>query len=869
MTPIDRRARRASLGFVAVLALILFLLAAADPSGLFAPLGYSGGHPVAALWWWSPYAVFLPVFLGLAFWGGQCLLWADPASLWVRLLRLWGVAVGAALIASTAAGVVSILEAILSGRYVLPLWPTLRFIVWSSGYAGCKVALFGWIAAMIALYLGRGRVRGFLTEPSADAAPRALLLAVATLGILAVLAPWLTDYWWTGSPLGYTYVANRASDGPLVAPVSAGDLWGSCLGLLITGAVLARLLASAVARPGLSALASASIGFSSGVVTAAALWLFQAIVVAFFGTATEDHWHIVALIVRGTESLSFGVVLGFVASALTLLERRIADVAGRLPAVGRLSLNRTALVGTALVLGVTSAQHRYLQDEAVQTAAATTASPATPVQDQSGEMLPLTVADFGHVPAIVDAHGAKIILRGFNVNQLGSYYQADPRLDGTRPLAEQDFIDMRALGSNVVRLTFSWSELEPAPGAVSSAYMARIRTAVDWAKAHGLYVLIDLHQDAWGQNVAAGTSTMCRPGSFPMTGWDGAPAWATLTDGTPACAVTGRDLAPNVSRAFQSFYLDRNGVQTRLLAGWAALGAAFAKEPAVVGFDLLNEPNFGDTPPVSTTLLLANYYARATAAIRRGESATPGGFSHLVFVEPSIIWSGFGLDNLFDRAFLNDPKVVFSPHLYNESITADQDFGFNLISIERGYALASAAAAQLHAPLWIGEWGFFQAPGTQTALVTRQLDAETARQLGSAFWVWKQACGDPHAYPAPVAGDIRRLACPAQTEIETPTALTAPLSRPYARLLPGPAEVEFARGRLSIMSRAGSSTPAPAPCSLEAWRPGDRPPRILGVTGIALSDPIRIAPGAENLGPSGGWVVHGCVTAPEWELTLD
>ena len=94
-----------------------------------------------------------------------------------------------------------------------------------------------------------------------------------------------------------------------------------------------------------------------------------------------------------------------------------------------------------------------------------------------------------------------------------------------------------------------------------------------------------------------------------MKGWDGAPAWATLTDDAPACQFTGRDLAPNVSRAFQSFYFDRNGIQTALVHAWEVIAGNFADNSTVIGYDLLNEPNFAETPPITSTLLLANYYA--------------------------------------------------------------------------------------------------------------------------------------------------------------------------------------------------------------------------------------------------------------------
>ena len=265
-----------------------------------------------------------------------------------------------------------------------------------------------------------------------------------------------------------------------------------------------------------------------------------------------------------------------------------------------------------------------------------------------------------------------------------------------QPLAEQDFADIASLGMNVVRLTLSWSLLEPARGQVSQDYLARIRQALAWARAHGVRVLLDMHQDGWGAHVAAPAGTRCRAGTDTMTGWDGAPAWATLADGTPPCMVSGRDLAPNVSRAFQSFYVDRDGIQTRLVADWQVLAREFGADTTVAGYDLLNEPNFGEQPPIASTLLLANYEARAIRAIRAGESQRAGGFAHLVLVEPSIVWSGFGMDNLPPRGFtpVSTAQIVFSPASLQRSL----DHGrpglrrSRWCPSTRGYALARAAA---------------------------------------------------------------------------------------------------------------------------------------------------------------------------------
>ena len=112
-----------------------------------------------------------------------------------------------------------------------------------------------------------------------------------------------------------------------------------------------------------------------------------------------------------------------------------------------------------------------------------------------------------------------------------------------------------------MRLGISWSALEPERGELDAAYVAQIQDAVGWAKEHGIYVVLDMHQDSWW-NGATPEGTACRPGTDPMWGYDGAPEWATITDGAPRCQFQGRDISPASDRAFQNFYFDTDGVQS-------------------------------------------------------------------------------------------------------------------------------------------------------------------------------------------------------------------------------------------------------------------------------------------------------------------
>ena len=849
-------------------AIVLLAGGLADPSGIFTWIGFTGG-PVAALWWWAPYVVYLPTSLVIVFVGAR---WCDGvAGAAARSRRqamtgFWAISILAIGVGELAGSACALLPMVWRGQWVIPWSATANFLLWSSGYAALKMALVGWLPATIAV-IGP-RAPATLTPGARRAGTGALGVLVAGLVALAVagLGPWLARHWWQGSPLGYVY----GEDPALLAPTPASGAGHATLALAIFAALLCALairrLRGTPAGAGRPAFAAGAI---AGLLAVAALLLVQGVLlVAQAGARAPDHdaWNLPALFVRAVDASSFALVVAAISGVVAVAAGLLQEAADR-RADGRRDrlLAVSGGVALALALGIELAGALAWQ-QASQVPPHLDASPSS-ARDGDG-WSPLAVRTDAHGPQLVDATGARVTLRGVNINQLGAYLPRDRALATVQPLTEQDFADIASLGMNVVRLTLSWSLLEPERGHVSPAYLARIRQALAWARAHRVRVLLDMHQDAWSTHVGAPKGTRCRAGTEPMVGWDGAPGWATMTDGTPPCMVTGRDLAPNVSRAFQSFYADRDDIQASLVHDWQVLAGEFGDDATVAGYDLLNEPNFGESPPLSSTLQLANYDARCIEAIRAGEARRAGGFAHPIVIEPSIIWSGFGIDNLPPRAFTQDTQIVFSPHLYNESITADQDFGLTLVSVERGYALARAAAAQLKAPLWIGEWGYFRSSPLDQPLMQRSAHAEDAADMGSTFWVWKQGCSDPHVWPGQVAGNLRQLGCPAMHDIGTAADMAGVLSRPYLRVSADRGARLRATGAVLSMSGRFERAGVEGRCALQLWVPGGIAPQVDEAIGVSAPEIKRQAPGSAALGASGGWIVDACLSGGPYRLVL-
>jgi endoglycosylceramidase len=470
----------------------------------------------------------------------------------------------------------------------------------------------------------------------------------------------------------------------------------------------------------------------------------------------------------------------------------------------------------------------------------------------AADPLPRLHATHGKHAAIRDQHGAQVLLHGVNVNQLGEYFQPNPDLAPVVPIARTDFRDIARLGFNTVRLVVSWSALEPTPGAYDEAYVARLRQAVRWAAAYHLYVVLDMHQDAYGIAVDTPVGTTCPAGNHPNNGWDGAPAWATITDDASTCTTSERELAPAVRHAWDHFWKDSPaadgvGVQTHLVETWGRLAEDFATVRNVAGYDLLNEPGFGYDASNGTTDL-GSFYGRAIQAIRDGEDWAHG-FHHVVFWEPSVLWSALGTTSVPDPGFTPDRNLVFAPHIYAESLSPNP--------IPAGFASAAEVAREHGVTVWGGEYGFWPTdPADSADTLDRYAAAEDAHRYGGAWWDWKQACGNPHVVhqpggdPDPVSPSLVRFTCPDQTAQPVDPAFGRTLSRPAPRAVPGTITRLASDGRKGTLDLAGRHAGREGRCALRVFVPqrfADARVRTEGITHLRRSR------------QQGNLVLRGCV----------
>jgi endoglucanase len=256
-----------------------------------------------------------------------------------------------------------------------------------------------------------------------------------------------------------------------------------------------------------------------------------------------------------------------------------------------------------------------------------------------------------------------------------------PGLSGLGQVSYQTTLsDMVRLGFNCVRvLSFSRGVLNNTNG-----YLNLLDNVIDYAGTVGLRVIVDIHNDEGGHG------TQDNWGTAPVNG-----LWydkGGATDGTDGGGNVGTISDADFQQA------------------WTSLAARWKDKPAILGYDLINEPHAGlttwggyDGVAGSATDIRAMY-------IRVGNAI------HAVDPRPLIIAEGVSnypagayegdLRGVADfPVTLNVPnKVVYSPHIYPHEVSdAPADYGPKWV--DRMNKLWGFLYKQNLAPIFVGECG--------------------------------------------------------------------------------------------------------------------------------------------------------------------
>lgn len=408
---------------------------------------------------------------------------------------------------------------------------------------------------------------------------------------------------------------------------------------------------------------------------------------------------------------------------------------------------------------------------------------------------------------IVDDQGRDMLLRGVNITSLGEYWQGDPDNPPTMPTTEADWRDMAAAGVSAVRLIVHWSRIEPKRGQIDQGYLDKVDSYVKVAAQHGIYTVIDMHQDAYTAFIHTPPEETCPKGTKPARGWDGAPAWAVFTDGLSTCTPGDRNGSPAVQAAWNHFYNNKDGIRDRFVASWAAVAARFAGRPEVAGYDIINEPETS-SPSEALTPLYDKLLHDCWKAIRDAEKSAP--FAHLILVEPTIPAGDNTMGVIIPdpkRAGMETVNVVSAPHNYAETIPLP---GLSM-TFELMNEIYVNVAETAGVPTWIGEYGFWDTSESTLEKLSRYALDEDKRRLGGTWWQWRQPCGDPHTLGQTDRSKvvhIHQLGCPGDVDLGPTPAFMRVLGRGYARATPGrllTLESDPEGGRLLIEAKAAVS----------------------------------------------------------------
>lgn len=389
-----------------------------------------------------------------------------------------------------------------------------------------------------------------------------------------------------------------------------------------------------------------------------------------------------------------------------------------------------------------------------------------------------TDPDAVHVegPTFRDGRGRQLLFRGYNAKVAPIFDVTFD--DGRTPtqtvlsLDEAGATRFEELGFNVLRLPVSWSGLEPRPREYPEAFLAKIGEVLAMAKRHHVYVIIDMHQDAYSKEI----------------GEDGAPLWAIVPP--PSMLLSGpyddkRRTSDVVLNAGYSFFANANAtdgrpLQEAFVTAVQRIAQRYVGDPSVLGYEAFNEP-----VDLSQERLDA-FHERFANGIHAIDRDAPILFEPLVF------------RNQTDQAVVpTEPwrhgPGAYSPHVYTGQFSIPSQNGWESEDpalLEPSMTKAAAEAAAWQTPLFVTEYGCDQSIARGPKWLAAELDLQDRVLASSTAWVWaetgqwglRKADNSENAataktmarsFPRAVAGDLVAIERPAPAHLRVRYRATA------------------------------------------------------------------------------------------------
>jgi len=304
---------------------------------------------------------------------------------------------------------------------------------------------------------------------------------------------------------------------------------------------------------------------------------------------------------------------------------------------------------------------------------------------------------------IFDEHGRQRLLRGINV-----------------PTQDSEATDMELIaswGNNVVRQMYFWADVEPTEGQYDEDFLSQIDRQVELARDAGLLVLIDHHQHCYGAGFGC---------------W-GMPAWTCDEQYYQQCEDDPWNyFCDGMETCFELFWTG-DDLKRKYIDHLVMLAQRYADEPAVIGFDVINEPYCMHTTLEECGVLMAEFYSDAAARIRE---VAP---DKLIFFEPNFI-ELVGLPTNLAGLDLGD-KGVYAAHYYLMEVHDGGDYDLDPSLLQFNIDLRASEAAAFDMPLFVGEYGGMASVANFTQYIDDNLDIFDVHRAGSALWLYAEGDG--------------------------------------------------------------------------------------------------------------------------------
>ena len=378
----------------------------------------------------------------------------------------------------------------------------------------------------------------------------------------------------------------------------------------------------------------------------------------------------------------------------------------------------------------------------------------------------------------VNASSRQVLLHGLNVlnRQRPHLY---PDLDKALPW-------FKASGFNLIRFGIFWDAAEPEPGTIDFAYLNEIKRLVRATEAHGIYVILDMHQDLFAQKYI-----------------DGAPDWACLDEGAyhpDNCNLWYEAYLSSeaIIKAADNFWAnapaeDGVGLLDHYAAMWTEIASVFDDCDNVIGLEPMNEPFMGSLARASFGAATMQMMAKIpTFDLTHPETIDPAAQAEFMDLVSTrfLDWDRTVLMDFYRRIrcavrevtdkpivtggniycstdiptgleLLEDGLQIYAPHGYDSVVDSDRYDAYSKDNVARLYARKRVDADRLGLPTLVGEWGAFPSRDFTNDLIRFMNDILEKNLWGDAYCEYH--AGMDHdanftalrkAYPMEISGQL-------------------------------------------------------------------------------------------------------------------